>query len=58
MGKPIGTVREIHAHDFVVDRPTATQVHVSFSAVKDAKGNQVRLNVAASKIDQQGWMHI
>ncbi len=58
MGKPIGTVREIHSHDFVLDRAAAPDLHVPFTAVQDANGIQLSLNVSADKIDQQGWTHI
>ncbi len=58
MGKSLGTVKEIHARDFVLDRPMNTDLHVPFSAVQDTNGNQVRLNIPADQLDKQGWTHL
>ncbi len=58
MGKSLGTVKEIHARDFVLDRPMKTDLHVPFTAVQDTNGNQVRLGVNADQLDNQGWTHL
>ncbi len=58
LGKSLGTVKEIHARDFVLDRPMKTDLHVPFTAVQDTSGNQVRLSISADQLDQQGWTHL
>ncbi len=58
MDHKVGTVKEIHNHDFVLNRPAAPDVHVPFSEIQDTTKDRVRLNVTAEQIDQQGWTHI
>ncbi len=58
MGKSLGTVKEIHARDFVLDRPMQKDLHVPFTAIQDTNGNQVRLNLTSDQLDNQGWSHL
>lgn len=57
-GKTLGTVKEVHQHDFVLNRPAAPDVHVPFTEIQDFSGNRVRLNVTSDQVDKQGWQHI
>ncbi len=54
-GKKIGTVKEIHGNDILIDRPLATDVHVPFSAIGNVAGNIVQLNVPADQVDNMHW---
>lgn len=57
-GIHIGTVKEIHAHDFLLSRPDGMDVHVPFSAIQMIADDRAMLNVAADQIDSQHWSHI
>ncbi len=57
-GEPVGRVQEIHAHDFVLSRPDAIDVHVPFSAIQDITNDRAMLNVNGDQIDDQYWAHI
>ncbi len=52
-GKEVGTVKELHATDFTLDRPNRADVHVPYSAVEQATGDRVRLNVPADWVEHQ-----
>lgn len=58
MGHKLGTVKEIHKNDFVLNRPMKPDVHVPFSAIKGTSGNQIKLDVTADQVDKQGWAHL
>ncbi len=53
-GQHVGTVKEVRANDFLVDRPAARDVYIPFSAA-NVTGRQVRLNIRAAHVDKQGW---
>lgn len=57
-GNDLGTIKEIHAQDFVLDRTVAPDVHVPFSAIQENTGNLVKINVTSDQIDKQGWKHL
>jgi hypothetical protein len=68
-GEPIGTVKEIRAADFLVDRPMARDLWIPFSYVLSAqerggafdaapaRPTEIRLTVSAAHVDSQGWEH-
>jgi hypothetical protein len=55
-GKVIGTVKEIRASDFLVDRELARDVFVPFDVIQSV-GKQVMVNVAKDDVDNQGWQN-
>ncbi len=54
-GDKIGTVKEIHDHDFSIDRSMAPDVLAPFSSIQDVKNGQVKLNIPANQVDNQHW---
>ncbi len=54
-GKKVGTVKEIHNNDILIDRPMALDVHVPFSAIQNVSDNTVTLNVPADQVDNMHW---
>ncbi len=54
-GNQIGTVKEIHDYDFLIDRPMAKDVHVPFSGIQNISNGQVNLNVPANQVDKMHW---
>jgi hypothetical protein len=54
-GETIGTVKEVHTHDFLLDRSMRRDLHVPFSAIRELGGRTVVLSVAASDVGAQGW---
>lgn len=53
-GNHIGEVKELRSNNFLVDRPMARDVYIPFSACQ-ISGGQIRLNVRADEVDDQGW---
>jgi hypothetical protein len=53
-GEHVGEVKEVRGNDFLVDRSMARDVYIPFSAC-DMSGGQIRLNVRADEVDNQGW---
>lgn len=53
-GENVGEVKEVRSNDFLVDRSMARDIYIPFSACQ-ATGGQVRLNVRADEVDNQGW---
>jgi hypothetical protein len=67
-GHRVGLVKEIHADEFLLDRPLAPNLWVpssSILATEDYSSNvrgpvqptRVVLNVSGAHIDRQGWRH-
>jgi hypothetical protein len=68
-GEHVGSVKEIHADEFLVDRPRARDVWIPFSAMFAAEDysatfrrgpapeTSVVLSVSHRHIDAQGWRH-
>ncbi len=54
-GKKIGTIKEVHDNDILIDRSLAMDVHVPFSAIQNISGNQVHLSVTSDQIDNMHW---
>jgi hypothetical protein len=54
-GNSVGTVKEVRANDFLLDRPMARDLYVPFSAVQSTDGGRVTLNVPDDQFDAQGW---
>ncbi len=54
-GKSVGTVKEIHDFDILIDRPLAKDVHVPFSSIQSVKNFQVHLNLPADQVDKMHW---
>lgn len=57
-GEAVGRVKEIHAHDFALDRASKIDVHVPFSAIQQVANERAMLNVRGDQIDDQHWAHI
>ena len=53
-GEDVGEVKEVRASDFLVDRSLARDVFIPMSACQ-VSGGQIRLNVRADEVDNQGW---
>jgi hypothetical protein len=53
-GENVGEVKEILSNDFLVDRSMARDVYIPFQAC-NITGGQIRLNVRADEVDNQGW---
>lgn len=54
-GEKVGTVKEVHGTDFLLDRPTARDLFVPFSAVQTVDGERVMLGIRAAEIEEQHW---
>ena len=54
-GGSIGTVHEVRASDFLVNRPLARDVYVPFSAIRSVADGLVMLNIEAYQVDHMGW---
>ncbi|HSL43667.1 MAG TPA: BON domain-containing protein [Anaerolineales bacterium] len=53
-GENVGEVKEVRSNDFLVDRSMARDVYIPINACQTT-GGQVRLNVRADEVDNQGW---
>jgi hypothetical protein len=53
-GKPVGTVKEVHPNDFLMERTGTPGFYVPFNAC-EVSGEQVHLNIAADQIHNQNW---
>jgi hypothetical protein len=51
----VGSVKEVRANDFLVNRHMKRDVYVPYTAIRDVSGNQVVLNIPASQVDSMGW---
>jgi osmotically-inducible protein OsmY len=51
----IGSVKEVHNNEFLVDRPLARDVYVPFHACQQVSGDRIRLNVREDEVNDQGW---
>ncbi len=51
----LGTVKEVSGQTFLLDRSMARDVYVPFSAVQNASGQKIVLNIPSVEIDNQGW---
>jgi len=54
-GDSIGRVKEVHARDFLVDRPRVRDIYVPYAAVRHTSGDRVELMVTGREVDAQGW---
>jgi hypothetical protein len=54
-GEKIGTVKEVHGTDFLLDRPMARDLFVPFGAVRTVDGERVMLAIRSEQIDEQDW---
>ncbi len=54
-GKKIGTVKEVHDYDILVDRTLATDLHVPFSSIQNLSNGQVNLNIPSDQVDKMHW---
>ena len=57
LGGTIGTVAEVRAEDFLVERTLARDVFVPFSAVSAVVEDLIELDVGADEIDRMRWEH-
>ena len=53
-GENVGEVKEIRSSDFLVDRALARDIYIPFTACQTTDG-QIRLNIRADEVDNQGW---
>lgn len=51
----IGTVKEVRATDFLLDRSLRRDVFVPFHAIDAVTGHSVMLTVTADQVDDQDW---
>lgn len=54
-GTEIGSVREVHDFDFILDRPDRRPIYVPFLAVDTVDNGQVKLTVTADEVDLRNW---
>jgi len=54
-GHDAGTVKEVRANDFLLNRRVARDIYVPFSAVQNVIGDIVSLNVPAGQVENMGW---
>jgi hypothetical protein len=52
---PLGTVEDVRQGDFLLDRPSDSNVYVPFSTVQEVKGKQVILNILAAEVNIMSW---
>lgn len=53
-GENVGEVKEVRSNDFLVDRSMARDIYIPMSACRTTEG-QIRLNVRADEVENQGW---
>lgn len=51
----VGHIKEVRKNDFLVDRPMQRDLYIPMDAVQEVNGDQVKLNIPASKVDDMGW---
>ena len=51
----VGRVKEVHADDFLVDRPLHRDIYVPHTAVRNVTNHRVVLAVPAVEVDRMGW---
>ena len=68
-GERVGSVKQVRANAFLVDRPMARDLWVPFSSILSAQEPggafdaapsfpaEIRLTVSAANVDSQGWEH-
>lgn len=54
-GKRIGTLKEIHDNDFLIDRPMAPDVHVPLGSIQKVENGQIHLTIPADQLDKMHW---
>jgi hypothetical protein len=54
-GQQVGTVKEVRAGDFLLDRPMRRDIYVPFDFIRDATGDRLTLRIRSEEIDQRGW---
>jgi preprotein translocase subunit YajC len=55
MGGIIGTIRQVRADDFLVERSLARDVYVPFDAVRAVVEDLVELDVPSDQVDGMHW---
>lgn len=53
----IGTVKELHAAGFVIDRPLQPDVTVPYDAIRSITDEGVVLTLTAMEVDDRFWAH-
>ncbi len=53
-GAHVGEVRKVRSNDLLVDRPMERDIYIPFSACQTS-GGQIRLNIRADEVNDQGW---
>lgn len=56
-GDLLGTVKEIRGRDFLLDRPTQSDVYVPFDYVRDVRDDRLILSVRSGDVDEMRWDH-
>lgn len=54
-GKEVGTIKEVRANDFLINRPMRRDVYAPFDAIQNVNGDRVTLNVSSDKVDNMNW---
>lgn len=54
-GHDTGTVNEVRANDFLLNRRVARDIYVPFSAVQNVIGEIVSLNIPAGQVENMRW---
>jgi hypothetical protein len=54
-GQRLGRVKEVHEHDFLLDRPRKRDLYVPRSAIREVEGSSITLRQRADEIDHMSW---
>ncbi|HET8629213.1 MAG TPA: DUF2171 domain-containing protein [Thermomicrobiales bacterium] len=57
-GDHVGTVKDVRADDFVVDRMLQRAVAIPKDAVRDVTGNTIELSIPADRVENTNWQNL
>ena len=54
-GGDVGTVKEVRANDFLIDRPMRRDIYAPFDAIREVSADSIILNIPADAVDKTDW---
>lgn len=54
-GKDLGTVKEVHERDFLIDRSMRRDVYAPFDRVLNVVADKVKLHALSDEVDKADW---
>lgn len=57
-GDHVGTVKDVRADDFVVDRTLQRAVAIPKDAVRNVTGNTIELTIPADRVENTDWQNL